>query len=336
MRAIRRVRRRASVVAGAALVSVGLAAAGTQALAAPEHRAAIVGNSELSGVSCGSGKSCWAVGSAELNDVTRNQILRFSDRRWSPVRAPSPGGSASGDTSGLAAVWCTATANCWAVGGYDKDDASLTQALHWNGHRWSQVATPSPGGTRAGDSNHLADVVCTSAVSCWADGDDGHPIGRNDVQFNLVLHWNGRRWSHTRTPNPGGGGAGDVSALSAIRCTSVASCWGVGTYGRSATSGASTFDNEVLHWNGRTWGTVTVPSPGAWLAGRVSSGLNAVSCASAGSFWAAGSDSGTSGSLYEALHWNGRKWQTVGVPSPSSGADAFNELSGASCAGGTN
>jgi hypothetical protein len=321
---------------GAALVSVvlgaaGLAAVGRPALAQPSGADAAPTYSVLIGVSCPSRTDCWAVGDSEINKVTRSQILHFNGEKWSAVPAPSPGGTAADDTSTLSAVRCTSTTSCWAVGNYDKNDAVLTQALHWNGRKWSQARTPIPGGTRHGDGSDLFAIACTSAFSCWADGDYGHPIGRNDVQLNLMLHWNGKHWSQWRTPNPGGTGAGDVSGLNAIGCTSANSCWGAGTDG-----GGDKLDNEVLHWNGRQWASVVVPSPGTPDNGSTDSGLNAVSCTSARSCWAVGDATGTSGDLNESLHWNGRKWSNVAVPDPSNGTDIFNDLTGLSCTADTN
>jgi len=151
MGAIRRLRRGMSAVAGVALVCAGLAAGGTQALARQEHGAAIVGDSVLVGVTCVSKTDCWAVGSAELNNVTRNRILHFNGRKWYPVPAPSPGGTALDDSSYLSSVRCTSPANCWAVGSFDSGDASRTQVLHWTGRKWSRLATPDPGGINDGD-----------------------------------------------------------------------------------------------------------------------------------------------------------------------------------------
>jgi hypothetical protein len=335
VRTARRAGRRGAAPVVVVIVAAGLAAAGMPALAQPSRPAATATDSVLIGVSCQSRTDCWAVGNSEASTVTRNQILHFNGTKWSAVEVPSTGGTAVDDTSTLSAVRCTSTTSCWAVGNYDRNDAVLTQALHWNGRKWSEEPTPSPGGTHRGDGSDLFAIACTSASSCWADGDDGHPIGRNDVQLNLMLHWNGKHWSQSRTPDPGGTGAGDVSALEAIGCTSAKSCWGVGDDGQFTTGGGKT-DNEVLHWNGKKWITVAVPSPGKADNGRTSSGLNALSCTSARSCWAVGEATGTSGDLNESLHWNGRKWSTVAVPDLSSGADIFNDLTGVSCTADAN
>lgn len=316
----------AGVAAGMVTVAVLPVAGGTAGPAAASP-AVIVGNSDLTGVFCASGRDCWAVGFDEINDVVRNQALHFTGSRWSSVATPNPGGTAFDDHSQLAGVRCPSAADCWAVGTYVKDGAVLTQALHWNGRKWSLVPTPDPGGTGNGDISNLADVACTSAVNCWADGNYGNAPGFTGALLNLMLHWNGTKWSQVRTPNPGGTKHGGVNALSATRCTSVTDCWGVGADGMDATG--VTIGNEVLHWNGRHWRTVTAPSPGP------GSELVSLSCTSARSCWAVGVDRPNQ-FANEALHWNGSKWRTARVPNPASGGDAFAGLAGVSCTADTN
>lgn len=58
-------------------------------------------------LACVSGTDCWAVGSAELNGVTRHQVLRLNGRKWYPVPAPSPGGTALDDSSYLTDLYQT-------------------------------------------------------------------------------------------------------------------------------------------------------------------------------------------------------------------------------------
>lgn len=49
------------------------------------------------------------------------------------------------------------------------DPANRTPVLHWNGSRWSQVASPSPGGmTSENDRTYLVDVSSVSGKEAWA------------------------------------------------------------------------------------------------------------------------------------------------------------------------
>ena len=287
----------------------------------------------LEGVFCTSAASCWAVGYFERNGAWLNNALRWNGHRWSRVAAPSPGGTVIGDTSELFGGHCTSAKNCWAVGSYERHGVQFEEAIHWNGKKWSLVATPTPGGTLSGDFNELFDVVCNSPDSCWASGEYG-TVGTTGMEVieNQALHWNGKAWSQVTTPNPGGTGPEDANALSDIRCPTARNCWAVGTFG-IFTGGGGLF-NEALHWNGNKWSQVGVPDPGGIESGDFNE-LEGLSCTSPTSCWATGSD-GTSGSaavtLNQAVHWNGHTWSSVSVPQPDgTAAFAGNSLTGVNC-----
>ena len=290
------------------------------------------GSAGLEGVFCTSAASCWAVGYFKRNGAWLNEALRWNGHRWTRVTAPNPGGTASGDTSQLFGVRCTAAVNCWAVGSYKRHGAALDEALHWNGKNWSRVTTPTPAGTLPDDFNELFDVACTSPDNCWADGEYGVISFDSEVTENQALHWNGKTWSLANIPDPGGFASNGVSALGSIRCTSPRNCWAVGSYG-SIAPGGSLF-NEVLHWNGHKWSLTAVPDPSENAIGDFND-LQGLACTSAANCWAAGSD-GTSGSaavtFNQALHWNGHKWSEVATPEPDgTGAGASNILVSVSC-----
>jgi hypothetical protein len=310
----------------AAYPVIGLLGRGEQA---PES-----GNSTgLNGVYCASATNCWAVGYVERSGAFLNQALRWNGHHWSRAAAPDPGGTAIGDTSELFGVRCTESVNCWAVGFYERHGVQLDEALHWNGKKWSLVATPTPAGTLNGDFSELLDVACTSPGSCWADGEYGSDRANSEVIENQALHWNGRTWSLVTTPDPGDAAPSDgVSALSAIRCNSARNCWAIGSFGTIAAGGA--LFNEALHWNGHKWSQVGVPDPG----GDTSDSFNALqglSCTSAANCWATGSE-GNSGSspvtLNQALHWNGHKWSAASTPQPDGTLTNFsNVLTNVNC-----
>jgi hypothetical protein len=292
------------------------------------------GNSTgLDGVYCMSAASCWAVGYFERNGAFLNQAQRWNGHHWSRIAAPNPGGTAIGDTSQLYGVRCTTAANCWAVGFYERHGVQLDEALHWNGKKWSLVATPTPAGTLNGDFSELLDVSCTSPERCWAAGEYGNDRANSEVIENQALRWNGKSWSLISTPDPGDAAPSDgVSALSAIRCASASDCWAIGSFGTIASGGA--LFNEALHWNGRTWSQVGAPDPGGDTSGAFNA-LQGLSCTSAANCWATGSE-GNSGSspvtLNQALHWNGRTWSAVPTPQPDGTLANFsNVLTSVSC-----
>jgi hypothetical protein len=150
--------------------------------------------SVLFGVSCTSPGNCWAVGryGNSTFPLNLNQALHWNGSKWAKVTVFNPDGTGGFNT--LSAVTCTSATNCWAVGYFGNTSGGgmvTNQALHWNGHRWSQAPTPNPGGGSSGDSNLLFAVRCGSAKLCWAVGFQ-EPNG--GAQVNQALRWNGSHW----------------------------------------------------------------------------------------------------------------------------------------------
>jgi hypothetical protein len=258
---------------------------------------------ELVGVSCTAPASCWAVGSSAGagSAAQLNQVLHWNGRRWSLVSVPQPGGTTASSVSVLVGVSCPARASCWAVGSYVRDASApqLNQVLHWNGRKWSRVSVPSPSGF-----SELFGVSCPAPGSCWAVGAYLTYVGSQLTALNQALHWNGRRWSLVAVPDQDGTGQGSGNQLTHVSCTSPASCWAVGSSGNVFGRIAGIELNQALHWNGRKWSLAATPDPGGTTL-PASNGLMGVSCASAASCWAVGSEGPFSN---EALHWNGSRW----------------------------
>jgi hypothetical protein len=121
---------------------------------------------------------------------------------------------------------------------------------------------------------------------------------------------------------------GQSSALQGVACPSSTSCWAVGGY--STAGGAE--PNQVLHWNGRRWSRVSVPSPGGTTG---FSGLRRVSCISLASCWAVGTFNVSKlrgPGLNQVLRWDGRRWSLVPSPDPGGRtAGSFSGLIGVRC-----
>jgi hypothetical protein len=105
------------------------------------------------------------------------------------------------------------------------------------------VKTPNPGGTKSGGLNEIFALGCGAADNCWGAGSYGstNPPGKN---LNEILHWNGKTWTKTATPNPDGTKTGAGNQLDAATCLSSANCWAVGNFG-STTVGTGVGRNEA-------------------------------------------------------------------------------------------
>ena len=119
----------------------------------------------------------------------------------------------------LNGVSCVATDDCWAVGiTTPNENQSLIQ--HWDGEAWSLVPSPNSGPDFA---NVLFNVDCLAADECWA-------VGYHKPQpwlQNLMLRWDGERWSIAASPNSA---PGQTNTLRAITCAPQEGCWAIGNY----------------------------------------------------------------------------------------------------------
>jgi hypothetical protein len=130
-------------------------------------------------------------------------IERWDGRAWTQVTSPRPAGSRG---STLSAVAAGRAGGAWAVGYYFADTkvepAVFTLTERWDGQRWRQVASPSPGGSvLSGPDQSLLQAVCvTSRAGAWSAGSysSGNPLGKI-----LVERWTGRAWAQLlAVPSP--------------------------------------------------------------------------------------------------------------------------------------
>jgi hypothetical protein len=186
---------------------------------------------------------------------------------------------------------------------------------HWDGRRWSTIASPNPAGYQTAQ---LAGISCMSTTFCMAVGNY-----TTDRTIVLVEKWNGTRWSIVATPNLPGRTPPEHAwwaYLNSVSCTSATNCTAVGATLPDYRS-ISTEHGLVERWDGTRWSVVTSPK---------AVGLDAVSCTSKSRCIAVGSQ-GTAytntTTLTEA--WNGTRWSVIASPNVA-GADT-NRLDGVSC-----
>jgi hypothetical protein len=88
---------------------------------------------------------------------------------------------------------------------------ALTLIVHWNGSAWRQVKSPSP--TGAAEVNVLDAVAGRSASDIWATGFSIRKFP--DAETTVALHWNGKTWTHVRTPHPAEGNGDSIAGVAA-------------------------------------------------------------------------------------------------------------------------
>jgi hypothetical protein len=206
----------------------------------------------LDAIRCISASACLADGYDGTSPILSNEVLRWNGKKWSVQTTPNPGGTATGDENVLNGLACSSSTSCWAVGfdGPEKPFVPVNEMLHWNGKKWFTTKVPDPA-TGTGAQNQLLWDTCVSSIDCWAVGYHGHETSSTILFRNDTLHWNGVKWSHVSSPNPGGTATVGFNGLAGIRCTSASNCWAVGV----RLKGGHIAD-EFLHWNGAKWTSV--------------------------------------------------------------------------------
>jgi len=269
------------------------------------------GRAFLEAVKCRSARWCVAVGGIQGGSAPGNQVPvadTWNGRTWKQVKLPLPAGATSGT---LAAVACSGTAACTAIGqSANKSQVQSLLAERWNGSAWKVEPMPAPAGA------NLEGIACPTVHACRAVGDD--------TQGLLTEFRNGSSWVVQPAPVPAGTTLQDVSAIS---CTSADSCEAVGTY-ESKTNLDWYSLAEV--WNGSRWRVQATPA----ISGATSAMLSTVSCVSATDCEAGGqvTTKGDSVALGVLEKWNGTKWSIQEkLPAKQTGPS---RVEGVSCTAG--
>lgn len=196
-----------------------------------------------------SSNDVWALGNVSLNGAGYvNRLLRWDGQVWTRVAVPQPslsGSSGGGSISLLTAIAIDPTTGSpWAVGG-DLQGVSESFTLDgawfgsWSGTNW--VDRQPPPGTLP------LEALSFSGTQVWAirrpdlaTSPDGIRWGR--AGRSSVLRWNGSRWETAFTT------PGRLSGLSAVTDRDI---WAAG----------SRHGPLLVHWDGRSWTTVSDSPP---------------------------------------------------------------------------
>lgn len=193
------------------------------------------------GVACPAARDCLAVGINATSRAFVHLTEQWNGTTWKIL----PGATGAPATGYLDGITCIKATNCDAVG-FTRTTADAALIQHWNGTRWSAMATPRPAG--ATDS-YLYNASCLSPADCWAAG----MYTTGAAHHTLLEHWNGTAWAIVPSPTPA---HTSYSALVSAACTSSASCVAVGFAEKGGL-------NSVLteHWDGVKWSIVPAPNP---------------------------------------------------------------------------
>jgi hypothetical protein len=259
-----------------------------------------VPNGQLTALSCVSASSCVSVGSfVDRTGVAEPLAARWDGSSWAVDHVPAPDGNTYARLYGVS---CTAGSACVAVGGYIDGNGSHPLIERWDGSSWTTESI-SDSGAAAGS---LQAVSCTSSTACVAVGSTAGVDARFTAAI-LVARWDGASWQLQSISNPDG-------RLDGVSCAAANACLAVGT------APTSSYGDQPIaeRWDGSTW---TVESP-PLLSGGTSASLDAVSCASATTCTAVGSD----GTPF-VERWDDGHWTVQSTPTPPSSPASFSSVS---------
>jgi hypothetical protein len=205
------------------------------------------------------------------------------------------GAAGARESDELFGVSVASARDVWAAGvTLPPGGPARTLVERWQGSAWRTIPSPD----RPAGGSFLNAVAALSAADAWAVGLSRSPGG---PARTLVLHWNGRRWAITASPNAG---PGDNSLVS-VAAASARDVWAVGY--RAA---AGVYRSLVEHWDGGRWTVGRLPR-----LGGPGNGLNAVGAAASGAVWAVGGSARARGpSQPLVLRLDGPSWSTVPAP----------------------
>lgn len=189
----------------------------------------------LHAVTAVSADDVWATGERTTNGHQATLAMHWNGTAWNVVHTPNAGTRKNNFLEGAGTA--VSSSDVWVTGSYDAGAANTTRfrtlVLHWNGTRWSIVASPN-----RGLSDLYGGAASTSTEDVWAVGGGG----RNTT---LIEHWNGQRWSLTDSPSPGT----KVNQLNGVVAVSASHAFAVGYR-----SGDVDHPHAlVLRWDGTAW-----------------------------------------------------------------------------------
>jgi hypothetical protein len=212
---------------------------------------------ELNAVGGTSASDLWAVGFDLEGNIAQGLFAHFNGTTWQA--APPLAAAGIPDFVSVSAV---STNDVWAVGtSLSVNDSTL--AAHWDGHTWQVVTTPCLNGTKIilqegacrQSNNELTGVTAVATNDVWASGFETENSG---FHVPYVLHWDGKTWSLTKTPNPGQGQGLAGGSLFGITAVSASDVWAVG----HSQDNTGTITTLTEQFNGSAWSLVRSPDPG--------------------------------------------------------------------------
>jgi hypothetical protein len=183
----------------------------------------------------------WAVGYYWVGNNNATLAMHWDGTQWTIVTTPN-----TNTETTFFAVDALASNDVWAVGEYWNNGAHIFTA-HWDGAHWNPVYGPN---LNALDDDLYA-VIAIASNDVWAVGDK-IPLGGNQFNQTLTLHWDGTEWVNVASPNIDPRN----HYLWGITATASNDVWAVGEHW---INNGNDEEPLALHWDGSTWSIVPMP-----------------------------------------------------------------------------
>jgi len=194
----------------------------------------------LTGLSCPSISSCFAVGSTKATKnptvLSKSVFMQWDGLSW--VIQTTEAASLPSSVS------CASSTFCMTVG----NDALIQT---WDGLNWTTVPTPN---LNASQTNMLFSVSCVSSAFCMAVGQTGVSSATSAIQ-TLALLWDGTSWTLSQSPNTA---IDRGNYLSNVFCISTTNCLASGSGQMGPVTAIAAYE-QLVRWGGTNWSYAVQP-----------------------------------------------------------------------------
>lgn len=223
------------------------------------------------------------------NPTTQFLVERSTGGAWSQVAVPPALGL---DPASVVALGASSANDAWLFNGYAKGGT----AFHWTGSAWSSVTVPSWVVRANLSGSYSVTPVVFGPQSVWVFS-EGQDAFTNPSHY--AARFDGTTWTQIQLP----GIPASVVALSP------SDMWATGI--SPADVGKANPPELLMHWNGSTWSTLSVPLPKV-PAGTYEYAGNLVALGPAEVWLTLNKQAGVSGAKTAfLLHWKNKKWSQV-------------------------
>ncbi len=242
----------------------------------------------------------WAVGTSGrfMQWWARPVVWHWHDGRWQAAAMPPwlDGSRVGGWVNQLQAVGGSSPADVWTMGVYYLVTETIVRAVHWDGHRWTRFAVPSPRAPFG--SPQINSLLSFGKKGAWAFGCSCDLTYSPGYAAPYIVRFRHGAW-HNVTPHGLTSGA-----IWTAWGNTPSDIWAVMT---DPNTGSTT----LLHWTGTSWHRLPVPRFGSARHPVFFSGGGGIVTTSDGAVWLAGTAS--TGAAAIARQRNGH-WALTTLP----------------------